>query len=65
MPLDIDQIQYQACFGVITTPALRLVNIYNQSVSRPLKPCTSVFTTTMGLPCAHKIKERKSLGLGL
>lgn len=24
----------------------------------PLKPCTDVFFTTMGLPCAHRIKER-------
>ena len=24
-----------------------------------MKPCTKVFTTTMGLPCAHKMEERQ------
>lgn len=47
--------------------------LFNGSTLRPsvinpfllLKPCTGVFTTAMGLPCAHEIKEHKAIGLGL
>ena len=71
-PLNLDQCQYHACFGYITATVLRLVqNHYDQAIkakrrpSDPLKPCTGVFNTTTGLPCAHQVKEFKNQGLSL
>ena len=64
-PLELDERTFGACFGTITTPALREVRRHNISLKRPLEPCTGVFTRTLGLPCAHVIDQRKTLGLGL
>jgi hypothetical protein len=58
-PLHLDRAQYHACFGYITTIALRLVHSNYTSMARPLKPCTGVFTTTTGLPCAHLVDDRR------
>jgi hypothetical protein len=54
-PLNLDRAQYSACFNYITTPALRQVHANYISAKRPLQPCTSVFTTTTGLPYAHRV----------
>jgi hypothetical protein len=56
-PLHLNRAQYQACFGYITNTALRLVNSNYASSEKPLKSCTGVFTTTTGLPCAHRIEH--------
>ena len=49
-PLNLDQAQYHACFGYITTTALRLAHSNFLCTARPLKPCTGVFKATTGLP---------------
>ena len=59
-PLHLNRAYYEACFGYITNTAIRLANSNYTGAARPLKPCTGVFTTTTGLPCAHiidKIRE--------
>ncbi|CAG8971729.1 hypothetical protein HYALB_00007209 [Hymenoscyphus albidus] len=58
-PLDIDKKLYQGCFGVVTWYALRLVQRHQETVSRPLLPCTGAFTRAMGLPCAHICEIKK------
>ena len=64
-PLDIDRRMFQACFSTVTVSALREVNRYNDAIARPLPPCTGAHTRTTGLPCAHKIDQRREAGLGL
>jgi hypothetical protein len=71
-PLRLDQYQYHACFGYITATALRLVqDNYNSAIkakskpSEPLKPCTGVFNTITGLPCAHQIQDIRNQGISL
>jgi hypothetical protein len=56
-PLHLNQAQYHACFGYITTTALRLAHSNFLCTARPLKPCTGVFKATTGLPCAHRIDD--------
>jgi hypothetical protein len=64
-PIDLDRAQYHACFGYITTTALRLVQEHYTSANKPLRPCTGVYTATWGLPCAHQLDRAKELGLSL
>ena len=64
-PLNLDRAQYSACFNHITTPALRQVHVNYTSAKRPLQPCTSVFTATTGLPCAHRVDYIREEGLSL
>jgi hypothetical protein len=70
-PLYLDRRQYHACSGHITATALRLVqNHYDQAIkakkpSEPLGPCTGVFNTTIGLPCAHQVKDIRNRGVSL
>ena len=64
-PLDIDRRMFQACFSTVTGFALREVNRYNAAIARPLPPYTGAHTRTIGLPCAHKIDQRREAGLGL
>ena len=35
---------------------------YLKVVHHEMKPCTRYFTTTMGLPCAHKMERRINEG---
>jgi hypothetical protein len=58
-PLHLDRSQYQACFSYITNTALQLVESNYASTARPFKPCIGVFTTTTGLPCAHRVDDRR------
>ena len=60
-PLDIDRTQFQACFSQITVTAIRLA--YNNYIrtEKPLKPCTGVYTTTTGLPCAHILEDKRQI----
>jgi hypothetical protein len=58
-PLTLNRRHYHACFGYITTTALRLVQDHYDDSEKPLKPCTGVFNTTTGLPCAHMLEDVK------
>lgn len=58
-PLTLDRRQYHACFGLITTTALRLVQDHYEDSENPFKPCTGVFKTTTDLPCAHTLEDIK------
>jgi hypothetical protein len=64
-PLDIDRALFQACFSKITVTALRLARDNYILTEKPLKPCTNVYSTTTGLPCAHKIEDIREQGLSL
>jgi hypothetical protein len=68
-PLDLDQNLFHGCFNHVTQVALRKTISNYKEAKQAKKPldsgCTQVFTTTTGLPCAHKIHEKKSLNLGL
>lgn len=64
-PLNLDRAQYHACFRYITSTALRLVHSNYTSTERPFKPCTGVFKTTTGLPCAHRIEDIREQGISL
>jgi hypothetical protein len=54
---------FEACFSRITVQALRLASNNYIRAEKPLKPCTGVFTTTTGLPCAHIIDDKRLIGL--
>lgn len=43
---------------LVTPFALRLCLKQKRKIGEALEECTHAFTTTTGLPCAHKIKER-------
>jgi hypothetical protein len=64
-PLRLDRAQYSACFGHITFTALESAHNHYTSIEKPLKPCTGIFTTTTGLPCAHIINNIQAQGLSL
>ena len=64
-PLALDRRQYHACFGYITTTALRLVQDHYDLSERPFKPCTGVFNTTTGLPCAHMVEDIRERQISL
>lgn len=49
----------------VTATALRKAQDNYANSKGPLEPCTSVFTTTAGLPCAHKIDDIRQLGRSL
>src|SRR5262245_57936829 len=44
---------------------LRLVQKHYECAKKPLEPCTGVYTTTWGLPCAHKLEEVREQGVSL
>lgn len=62
IPLDVDKVVYRGVLGLVTWYAIRRVIAHCASVKLPLKPCTGVFTRSMGLPCAHVVDERKASG---
>lgn len=64
-PIDVDRRIFSACFGIVTPGAFRAIQDHLDMVEKPYKPCTSSFTRTTGLPCAHTINDRRELGLGL
>jgi hypothetical protein len=64
-PIDVDRRIFSACFGIVTPGAFRAIQDHLEIVEKPYKPCTSLFTRTTGLPCAHTVNDRKELGLGL
>jgi hypothetical protein len=64
-PLVLDQAQYSACFGYITTVALRKAHANFTQKARPFNVCTGAFTRTTGLPCAHHIDDIRVLGVSL
>ena len=50
----------------VTPAALRLMkDQYQLTRYHQLKPCTKTFTTTLGLPCGHKMEERMATGAGV
>ena len=62
IPLDVDKVVYRGVLGLVTWYAIRRVMNHCASMKLPLKPCTGVFTRSMGLPCAHIVDERKASG---
>ena len=62
-PFSVQHSVYRELIGRVSPHALRKINKQYQLVKaatseEPLSSCTHVFTTTMGLPCAHTIKTR-------
>ena len=50
---------FRDLFAKVAPFALRqMLPQYNLIEKQQMKPCTKAFTTTMGLPCAHKMEER-------
>jgi hypothetical protein len=52
---------FRNLYDFVTLFALRKIrDHYNRVCEQPIaiEDCTSIFTRTMGLPCAHKIQER-------
>ena len=62
IPLDVDKVVYRGVLGLVTWYAIRRVMNHCASMKLPLKPCTGVFTWSMGLPYAHIVDERKASG---
>ena len=51
---------YNQVYGIVTIPAIRLVEYQRRqmmSLPPPLRPCTSTWTVTMGLPCIHRYNQ--------
>ena len=53
---------FQGLIGHVTPAALELMlpqlRLARKSRAEDQKPCTKVFTTTMGLPCSHTMRDR-------
>jgi hypothetical protein len=64
-PIALDQAQYSACFGYITFTALHKAHANYIEKERLLGACTSIFTATTGLPCAHRVDNVRRLGVSL
>src|ERR1700722_2533452 len=60
-PLTLDRKLFQSVFGVVTWHALHKVVDHCQTTEYPLKPCTGLFTQSMGLPCAHICDAKRHL----
>ena len=60
IPLALDKKVFRPCIGVISWTALEKVQLHWDKTGKPTKPCTGVFTRTMGLPCAHIFEKRMS-----
>lgn len=57
-PLELSKSLYGAVFGWISREALRMVEEQRKRLSKGnLPPCTSSFTRSQGLPCAHVLKD--------
>src|ERR1700722_10024721 len=66
VPTDIARELYNQVIGIVTIPAIRLVEKHRtKMMALPPQPCSGVFTATMGLPCVHKciniIQSKSSL----
>lgn len=64
-PLDLNKPIFQQIRAYVTPHAIRKINAqYELLTERPtaLPPCTKTFTTSVGLPCSHKIQERLYAG---
>ncbi|CEP09293.1 hypothetical protein [Parasitella parasitica] len=51
---------YQTCFenGISTTFALAKIDVLSSDPKSKLAPCIGVFTKFLGIPCAHRIKQK-------
>ena len=61
LPMELKKPIFQRLIGNVTPAAMRkILPQYQQLVGQPtaLSPCTGAFTTSMGLPCSHKIQDR-------
>jgi hypothetical protein len=54
------ELNIKLALAIFTITALLSVYLH---YTMPLEPCTYVFTTTTGLPCAHKVDSRRDIGL--
>lgn len=58
---------FRHLWGQVSPHALRKVAEQHNKITvtaAVLPECTGIFTTTMGLPCSHKIQERLLRGYG-
>jgi hypothetical protein len=65
---DVERSVYNQVYSIVTIPAIRLVEYQRQEImSLPplLRPCTSTWTVTMGLPCIHKYNQVHELETNL
>lgn len=58
-PTQLNKAPYKPVLGWVSAEALKLVERHRQLLSQKELPdlCTGVFTRSMGLPCAHKLRE--------
>jgi hypothetical protein len=59
-PLSIDRKVFHGIFGNVTWHACWKVQAHYDSMQKPLKPCTGVFSGVTGLPCAHLYDEKRN-----
>ena len=63
-PLSIDRNIFHGVFGIVTWHACWKVQAHYDSMQKPFKPCTGIFSRVTGLPCAHIYdKKRNTTGL--
>jgi len=57
-PLDLSHKVFEAVYGLVSYQALRKVKEQMELLSKPtLTPCSGLFTSSHGLPCAHELKR--------
>lgn len=60
-----EPILYHVSFFALNKIRDELIKASSATPESPLKPCTGVFRSTMGLPCSHLISERLATGQAL
>ena len=61
-PLYVDRKAFRGIFGIVTWHACRKVQDHYDTMERPYKECTGIFTRVTGLPCAHLYDRRRDSG---
>jgi len=57
-PLDVSHKVFEAVYGLVSYQALQKVKEQMELLSKPtLTPCSGLFTSSHGLPCAHELKR--------
>jgi hypothetical protein len=66
--LDVEKGLYNKLYSIVTIPAIKLVDYQQQEIMLLpplLRPCTSTWTITMGLPCIHRYNQAYKLKTSL
>jgi hypothetical protein len=61
-PLDITNAIYEQVRSWVSFHALRQVQAHRNSLGILERRCTGLFTSSLGLPCAHRIRELQTAG---